>query len=121
MARDACVGWARRMVSTIDDATYRFRAEDVQPCGPPRRAKRRRTLTLKEARRRLRELQTFWDYAFAMGHRCSIGPDAQVDAVRREVAASYLRALLRAANGSLSHALFGYNHSQVERRLDGGG
>jgi hypothetical protein len=27
-----------------------------------------------------------WDYAFAMGHGCSIGPDPRFDRVRREVA-----------------------------------
>jgi hypothetical protein len=27
-----------------------------------------------------------WDYAFAMGHGCSIGPDPRFDSVRREVA-----------------------------------
>jgi hypothetical protein len=43
-------------------------------------------LTLEEARRKLRELQASWHYAFAMGHGCSIGPDPQFDAVRREVA-----------------------------------
>ena len=43
-------------------------------------------VTLEEARRRLRELQASWDYAFAMGHGCSIGPDPRFDRVRREVA-----------------------------------
>ena len=27
-----------------------------------------------------------WEYAFAMGHSCSIGPDPRFDMVRREVA-----------------------------------
>jgi hypothetical protein len=27
-----------------------------------------------------------WDYAFAMGHGCSIGSDPRFDRVRREVA-----------------------------------
>jgi hypothetical protein len=27
-----------------------------------------------------------WDYAFAMGHGCSIGSDPRFDSVRREVA-----------------------------------
>jgi hypothetical protein len=27
-----------------------------------------------------------WDYAYAMGHGCSIGPDSRFDAVRREAA-----------------------------------
>ena len=43
-------------------------------------------VTLDEARRRLRELKASWDYAFAMGHGCSIGPDPRFDMVRREVA-----------------------------------
>jgi hypothetical protein len=43
-------------------------------------------VTLAEARRRLGELRASWEYAFAMGHGCSIGPDPQLDAVRREVA-----------------------------------
>lgn len=43
-------------------------------------------VTLEEARRRLRELQASWDYAFAMGHGCSIGPDPRFGAVRRQVA-----------------------------------
>lgn len=43
-------------------------------------------MTLEEARRRLRELMASWDYAFAMGHGCSIGPDPRFDSVRREVA-----------------------------------
>ena len=45
-----------------------------------------RPVTLEEARRRLRELKASWDYAFAMGHGCSIGPDPRFDTVRREVA-----------------------------------
>ena len=45
-----------------------------------------RQVTLEEARRRLRELKASWDYAFAMGHGCSIGPDPRFDTVRREVA-----------------------------------
>lgn len=43
-------------------------------------------MTLEQARRRLRELMASWDYAFAMGHGCSIGPDPRFDTVRREVA-----------------------------------
>jgi hypothetical protein len=43
-------------------------------------------LTLEGARRRLRELQASWDFAFAMGHGCSIGPDPRFEEVRREVA-----------------------------------
>ena len=43
-------------------------------------------VTLEEARRRLRELMASWDYAFAMGHSCSIGTDPRFDMVRREVA-----------------------------------
>ncbi len=43
-------------------------------------------VTLEEARRRLRELRASWEYAFAMGHGCSMGPDPHFDAVRREVA-----------------------------------
>jgi hypothetical protein len=43
-------------------------------------------VTLEEARRRLRELMASWDYAFAMGHGCSIGRDPRFDLVRREVA-----------------------------------
>jgi hypothetical protein len=43
-------------------------------------------VTLEEARRRLRDLKASWDYAFAMGHGCSIGPDPSFDKVRREVA-----------------------------------
>jgi hypothetical protein len=43
-------------------------------------------VTLEEARRRLRELMASWDYAFAMGHGCSMGPDPRFDMVRREVA-----------------------------------
>jgi len=43
-------------------------------------------VTLEEARRRLRELQASWDYAFAMGHGCSLGGDPRFTAVRREVA-----------------------------------
>jgi len=43
-------------------------------------------VTVEEARRRLRELQASWDYAFAMGHGCSIGGDPRFTAVRREVA-----------------------------------
>lgn len=43
-------------------------------------------LTLEEARRRLRELQASWEYAFAMGHTCSIGRDPRFDAVHRQVA-----------------------------------
>jgi hypothetical protein len=45
-----------------------------------------RPVTLDEARQRLRELKESWDYAFAMAHRCSIGPDPRFDTVRREVA-----------------------------------
>jgi hypothetical protein len=43
-------------------------------------------VTLEEARRRLRELMASWDYAFAMGHGCSIGSDPRFDTVRREAA-----------------------------------
>jgi hypothetical protein len=43
-------------------------------------------VTLEEARSRLRELMTSWDYAFAMGHGCSIGSDPRFDMIRREVA-----------------------------------
>jgi len=43
-------------------------------------------VNLEEARRRLRELMASWDYAFAMGHGCSIGSDPRFDSVRREVA-----------------------------------
>ena len=43
-------------------------------------------VTLEEARRRLRELLASWEYAFAMGHGCSIGPDPHFDGVRRQVA-----------------------------------
>ncbi|MGH2887528.1 MAG: hypothetical protein ACRDPA_33330 [Solirubrobacteraceae bacterium] len=43
-------------------------------------------VTLEQARRRLRELQASWDYAFAMGHGCSIGCDPRFTAVRREAA-----------------------------------
>ena len=43
-------------------------------------------VTLEQARRRLRELMASWEYAFAMGHGCSIGPDPRFDAIRREVA-----------------------------------
>lgn len=43
-------------------------------------------VTLEEARRRLRELLASWDYAFAMGHGCSMGADPRFDAVHREVA-----------------------------------
>jgi hypothetical protein len=39
-----------------------------------------------DARERLRQLQSSWDYAFAMGHGCSMGADPRFDAVRREVA-----------------------------------
>jgi hypothetical protein len=46
----------------------------------------RRPLTPEEARRKLRELQGSWDYAFAMGHGCSIGSDPTFHALRREVA-----------------------------------
>jgi hypothetical protein len=42
-------------------------------------------MTPEQARRRLRELQASWDYAFAMGHSCSIGHDPKFHAVRREV------------------------------------
>ncbi|MGN6871234.1 MAG: hypothetical protein ACTHMY_22800 [Solirubrobacteraceae bacterium] len=42
-------------------------------------------MTPEQARRRLRELQASWDYAFAMGHSCSIGSDPKFHAVRREV------------------------------------
>jgi hypothetical protein len=41
---------------------------------------------LEAARRRLRELQASWDFAFAMGHGCSIGPDPRFEEVRREAA-----------------------------------
>jgi len=34
----------------------------------------------------LRELLASWDYAFAMGHGCSMGADPRFDTVRREVA-----------------------------------
>jgi hypothetical protein len=43
-------------------------------------------VNLQEARRRLQEIKASWDYAFAMGHGCSLGPDARFDVVRREVA-----------------------------------
>jgi hypothetical protein len=43
----------------------------------------RRPLTPEEARR---QLQGSWDYAFAMGHGCSIGPDPGFHALRRKVA-----------------------------------
>jgi hypothetical protein len=39
-----------------------------------------------DAKERLRQLQSSWDYAFAMGHGCSMGVDPRFDAVRREVA-----------------------------------
>ncbi len=43
-------------------------------------------MTLEEARCRLREVMASWEYAFAMGHGCSIGSDPRYDVVRREVA-----------------------------------
>ncbi len=39
-----------------------------------------------DAKERLRQLRASWDYAFAMGHGCSMGADPRFDAVRREVA-----------------------------------
>jgi hypothetical protein len=41
---------------------------------------------------RLAELQASWDYAFAMGHGCSIGGDPRFEQVRREV--DELRAII---------------------------
>jgi fructose 1,6-bisphosphatase len=43
-------------------------------------------VTLEEARRRLRQLKASWEYAFAMGHGCSIGSDPRFETVRREAA-----------------------------------
>jgi len=42
--------------------------------------------TASDARERLRQLQSSWDYAFATGHSCSTGVDPSFDAIRREVA-----------------------------------
>jgi hypothetical protein len=49
-------------------------------------------MTLEAARARLRELKASWDYAFAMGHGCSIGGDPRFAEVRRE--AAELRAII---------------------------
>jgi hypothetical protein len=38
-----------------------------------------------QARERLTELQSSWEFAFAMGHGCSIGGDPRFDEIRREV------------------------------------
>jgi hypothetical protein len=43
-------------------------------------------MTDDQARARLKELLGSWEYAFAMGHGCSLGWHPSSDSVRREVA-----------------------------------
>jgi hypothetical protein len=43
-------------------------------------------MTDDQARARLKELLASFEYAFAMGHGCSLGWHPSSDAVRREVA-----------------------------------
>ena len=48
--------------------------------------------TLEQLRTELKALQASWEYAFAMGHGCSVGDHPQHRAVRRRV--EELRALI---------------------------
>ena len=54
-------------------------------------------MTTEQARARLRELIGSFEYAYAMGHGCSLGWHPSSDAIHREVAA--LRAQLATADG----------------------
>ena len=54
-------------------------------------------MTTEEARARLRQLLGSFEYAYAMGHGCSLGWHPSSDPIHHEVAA--LRAQLAAADG----------------------
>lgn len=83
----SCPFVARRLPQGLDVRRRYVRWRTDTPCvSNHRREGSTGPVTLEEARRRLRELKASWDYAFAMGHGCSIGPDPRFEPVRREVA-----------------------------------
>ena len=53
---------------------------------PPLRPISHRRMDLEALRAELKALMNSWEYAFAMGHGCSVGDHPQHQAVRQKVA-----------------------------------